>query len=136
MSMLMASDMCLEFGMQEEDNIEHKNVKYHLCTLWSTCRPLYSIGVRTLAHESRATEVTHALHGWAHKCIKQRSCKHIEDVVVVRIHLQASRGNNQGLGCSCCSPKDRGGPKSGQAYHHVPSLIHLIALLNIPMTIY
>ena len=34
----MASVMCLQFSMQEEDILEHiHHVKCHLCTLESTC---------------------------------------------------------------------------------------------------
>ena len=36
----MASVMCLDLCMQEEDILDHTNVKCILCTLQSTFRPL------------------------------------------------------------------------------------------------
>ena len=33
LSILLASVMCLHFGMQEEDILERTNAKCHLCTL-------------------------------------------------------------------------------------------------------
>ena len=44
----MASVMCLVFIMQEEDILEHINAKCQICTLYSTCRPLYSIGLHLI----------------------------------------------------------------------------------------
>ena len=120
LSVLMSSVICAHFNQLGD----------HVC----------NIGIRPLANETRAARVTLALRGWARKCIEQRGRKHKEDVVAVRIHLWASQGNNQGLGCSCClleacGPRNRSGPNSGQAYHHVPNLLHLMTLLNIPMSI-
>jgi len=40
----MASVMCLQLRMQEEDILEHTSVRFHLCTLWLTCRLLCNIG--------------------------------------------------------------------------------------------
>ena len=37
---IQASAMCLHFSMQEDDILEHTNVKCYLCKLQSTCRPL------------------------------------------------------------------------------------------------
>ena len=48
MSVLMASVVCLHLSMQEEDVLEHTNGMCHLCTLWSTCRPLCNIGVHLI----------------------------------------------------------------------------------------
>ena len=52
----IASVMCLHFSMREEDILQYTNGKYHLCTLWSTCRPLCSIDM----HLITLFEHTHA----------------------------------------------------------------------------
>ena len=44
----MASVMCLYFSMQEEDTLEHTNVKRHLYTLWSSCRPLCIMSIHLI----------------------------------------------------------------------------------------
>ena len=40
--------MCLYSSVQEEDVFEHINVKCHLCTLESTCRPVWNIGINLI----------------------------------------------------------------------------------------
>jgi hypothetical protein len=40
LSILMPSDMCCYFNMQEENVLEHTNAKRQLCTPLSTCRSL------------------------------------------------------------------------------------------------
>ena len=47
-SILMASVMCLQFNMHEEDIVDHTNGKCHLCALQSTCRPLCNIGMHLI----------------------------------------------------------------------------------------
>ena len=39
LSVLKASVMCSQFSMQEEDILEQTNVKCHMWTIRSTCRP-------------------------------------------------------------------------------------------------
>ena len=41
LSVLMASVVSLHFSTQKEDNLEHTNGMCPLCTLKSTCRPVY-----------------------------------------------------------------------------------------------
>ena len=44
----MASVTCLHSNVQEKMFLEHTNVKCHLCTLSSTCRPLYNVGIHLM----------------------------------------------------------------------------------------
>jgi hypothetical protein len=39
------ANVCLHFSIQEEDILGHSNAKCHLCTLYSTFRPLCNIGI-------------------------------------------------------------------------------------------
>ena len=48
LTVLIASATYFHFSMQEEDILEHTNGKCHLCTLWSTCRPVCNIGMHLI----------------------------------------------------------------------------------------
>ena len=44
----MTNVMFLQFRMQEENALEHIDVKCHLCTLWSTRRPLWNMHIHPI----------------------------------------------------------------------------------------
>ena len=48
LSVLLPSVMCFHFSMLEEDMLEHTNDKYHMCTQWSTCRPLGKVDMHLI----------------------------------------------------------------------------------------
>jgi hypothetical protein len=79
LSILMASVMCLHFSMREEDGLERTNVKCHLCTLWSTCRPLCNKGKLLL--EPFYTR------DWERMIITPRALSLVEKAELVQIHF-------------------------------------------------